>query len=92
MPKEYKVELSQPARDGFADLDKGDQGLVYKQLVKLKRAPELGTPLGNKMGFDLTGYSKLSVAQKRIRIIYEVAGSILVVTVIAIGAREAAKV
>ena len=77
MPEEYKVELSKPARDGSANLDKGDQRQVYKQLVKLKRAPELGTPLGNKMGFDLTGCRKLSVDQKRIRIIYEVAGRLL---------------
>jgi mRNA-degrading endonuclease RelE of RelBE toxin-antitoxin system len=92
MPSEYEVELIESAREGFAGLDKSDQILVTKQLEKLKRAPQLGVPLGNKMGYDLTGCYKLYAARKRIRIIYEIEDNRLIVTVIAIGAREAARV
>src|SRR5947209_5105016 len=92
MPEEYEVVFGPAATAGFADLSRADQKLVVKQLEKLKRAPELGEPLGNKMGFNLTGLRKLYVARKRIRVVYEMEGQKLVVTVIAVGVREDARV
>ncbi len=48
----------------------------------------MGQPLGNKAGMDLTGYFKLYVVKKKIRIIYELKEKLLIVSIISIGKRE----
>jgi mRNA-degrading endonuclease RelE of RelBE toxin-antitoxin system len=90
--REYRVLLGPVAKEAFDALPQHDRQLVFDQLKKLKRAPELGSPLGNMMGYRLTGYRKLYAAKKRIRIIYTVIEQKLVVEVIAIGPREGAQV
>lgn len=92
MPTLYEVTLAKSAEDGLAALDRSEQIQVVKQLEKLKRAPELGEVLGNKMGLPLTGYRKLYAARKRIRIIYTIQHEVVHVLVVAIGPREDAKV
>jgi mRNA-degrading endonuclease RelE of RelBE toxin-antitoxin system len=88
---EYNVELGPKAVEAFASLSRGDQRLVVRQLEKLKRAPELGAPLGNKMGYDLVGCRKLYAADKRLRVIYEIdQGN--TITVLAVGPRDKARV
>jgi len=89
---EYEVVFTRVAREGLAALDKSEREQVVKQLEKLKRAPGLGEPLGNKLGTYLAGLRKLRACQNRVRIIYEIMGRQLVVTVIAIGPRADAKV
>ncbi len=54
----------------------------------MKISPLLGEELGNKNGYDLTGYRKMYVCKKQIRIVYSVIQNILVVNIIAIGKRE----
>ncbi|HVF12607.1 MAG TPA: type II toxin-antitoxin system RelE/ParE family toxin [Actinomycetota bacterium] len=92
MPNHYEVELAPAAEAGLRSLDKSEQRLVVRQLEKLSRAPQLGEPLGTKMGTALAGYRKLYAARRRVRIIYSIESGKLVVSVIAIGAREDAKV
>src|SRR6266540_3414032 len=91
-PAEYEVQLTKTAEAGLASLDRSEQILVIRQFEKLKRAPELGEPLGVKYGMALTGFRKLYAAQKRIRVIYTIRGQQLLVLVVAIGPREDAKV
>ena len=62
--------------------------LVFKQLKKLRESPELGKPLGNKAGYDLSGCRKLYVDKKKIRIVYTIIEERIVVEVIAVGKRE----
>jgi mRNA interferase RelE/StbE len=91
MPVEHEVELGLKAVEAFSRLSRGDQKLILKQLEKLKRAPELGEALGNKLGFDLAGAYKLYAANKRLRVLYEYNKGSNGVFVLAIGPREAAK-
>ena len=88
---EYDVRFTRAAREGLAALDNSERKQVLKQIEKLKHAPELGPPLGTKLGTALAGYRKLYACKKRVRIIYEIQGLKLVVVVIAIGAREDAR-
>ena len=44
--------------------------------------------LGNKNGFDLTGYRKMYACKKQVRIVYSVVENVLLVNIIAIGERE----
>ena len=72
----------------FCSLDGSVKKLVKKQLDKLKTYPLLGEELGNKNGYDLTGYRKMYACKKQIRIVYSVVENVLLVNIIAIGKRE----
>ena len=69
-------------------MDRSVKKLVKKQLDKLKTSPLLGEELGNKNGFDLTGYRKMYACKKQVRIVYSVVENVLLVNIIAIGKRE----
>ncbi len=88
----WSIEISKPAEEGYADLDGSIRAQVRKQIEKLKKSPELGDPLGNRDGIDLTGYRKIYVAKKSIRIVFEIHSDRNVVRLIAIGKREDAEV
>ena len=57
-------------------------------LNKFKTLPFLVEELGNKNGYDLTGYRKMYACKKQIRIVYSVIDNLLLVHIIAIGKRE----
>jgi mRNA interferase RelE/StbE len=88
----YKVRLSESAKDEFLKLDGSVKKLVGKQLKALEENPFKGEVLGNKAGIDLTGFYKLYVHKKQIRIVYQVIGDELIVFVVAIGKRDGLEV
>ena len=85
MAAEYQVKLHPAARSDLVSLDRGLQQQAARQLAKLKTHPHAGEQLGNKAGFDLTGYRSLHFAGQRYRIVYHVDDEARVVRVIAIG-------
>ena len=56
-------------------------------LNKFKTLPFLVEELGNKNGYDFTGYRKMYACKKQIRIVYSVINYLLLVPIIAIGKR-----
>ena len=64
--------------------------LLSKSLkfIKLKKSPLLGEELGNKNGYDLTGYRKMYVCKKQVRIVYSIVENKLLINIIAIGKRN----
>lgn len=85
---EYEIKFHPMALKEFLELDGSIKKLVKKQLDKLKTAPLLGEELGNKNGYDLSGYRKMYACKKQIRIVYSVVENVLLVNIIAIGKRE----
>ena len=85
---EYQIKFHPAALHEFCKLDGSIKKLVKKQLDKLKKSPLLGEELGNKNGYDLSGYRKMYACKKQIRIVYSVIENILIVKIIAIGKRE----
>lgn len=85
---EYEIKFHPMALKEFLELDGSIKKLVKKQLDKLKTAPLLGEELGNKNGYDLSGYRKIYACKKQIRIVYSVVENILLVNIIAIGKAE----
>jgi len=83
----YKVELSEDAAADFRSLYGSLKKPVAVQLRKLEQSPQLGKPLGNKRGVDLTGYFKVYAVKKSIRIIYRIIEDRVVVDVVGIGKR-----
>ena len=59
---------------------------VKKQLEKLREAPYLGEELGNKNGYDLSGYRKMYANKKQI--VYSIKDEILLINIISIGNRD----
>ena len=84
----YSVHLIEEAKNDFKNLDNSQKIPVAKQLKQLVISPYKGNPLGKKFGIDLTGYYKLYVLKKQIRIIYTVVENKVTVEVISIGKRE----
>ena len=84
----YRVTLTAEAADDFRHLDGSLKKPVAKQLKKLETSPLLGEHLGNRAGFDLTGYYKLYAAKKGVRIVYRIIDQEVIVEVVAIGKRE----
>jgi len=88
----YSLKWKTEAEEEFRSLDKSIQQQAFAQFKKLANSPELGKPLGDKAGFDLTGYRKLYFFQKKYRILYELDQKNKEVIIYAIGKREDMKV
>lgn len=85
---EYEIFFHPEALKEFCVLDGSVKILVKKQLEKLKKSPLLGEELGNKNGYDLTGYRKMYVCKKQVRIVYSIVENKLLINIIAIGKRN----
>ncbi len=88
----YSVEFLPEAAREFEALDGSLRKLAARQIDKLAEKPDLGEPLGNRMGIDLTGYRKTYFGKKAYRIVYEIQRNKLVVVIIGIGKRERAEI
>jgi len=84
----YEIELKEGARDDLKSFDRSQQILILKQLNKIASSPELGEPLGNKNGYDLSGCRKMYVNKKQIRIVYKIIENKIIIEIIAIRKRE----
>lgn len=88
----YKVEFLPEAAREFEVLDGSLKKIAAKQIDKLADKPELGEPLGKRLGIDLTGYRKTYFGRKGYRIVYEIQRQRLVILIIGIGKRERAEI
>ena len=84
----YQLKLHPKIEDDLKELDSSLQIKVFKKLNQIQNSPELGLPLGNKNNMNLSGFRKVYVAKKRVRIVYEVQNEELLIYAIAIGKRD----
>ena len=84
----FEVEFLPEAAREFNALDGSLRKVAAKQIEKLTERPDLGEPLGKRMGIDLTGYRKIYFGKKAYRIVYEIQRQKLVILIIGIGKRE----
>ena len=84
----YSLLFKAEVEEDLAALSTREKELVFKQFKKLAASPELGHSLGNKAGFDLSGYRKMYADRKRIRIVYRIIDTRIEVEVVAVGKRE----
>jgi len=88
----YEVKFLPEAAREFEALDGSLKKLAAKQIDKLAEKPELGEPLGKRLGIDLTGYRKIYFGKRGYRIVYEIQRQKLVILIIGIGKRERAEI
>lgn len=84
----YNILYHPKVEEDMKSLDNNVQLMVLKKIKKLSEQPELGQPLGNKAGMNLTGYKKIYVCNKQIRIIYKINKDKIEIYIIAIGKRD----
>lgn len=84
----YAICYHPQVTEDLRQLDKGVRNKVFKKIEQLANAPELGELLGNKAGLDLSGYRKLYVDNRRIRIVYRIEDEIISIMIMAVGKRE----
>jgi mRNA interferase RelE/StbE len=92
MKMTYKLTFKEGVEKDLLKLSHAQEMLVLKQFQKLKTSPELGKPLGNKAGYNLSGCKKMYVDKKKIRIVYRIIDDEIVVEVIVVGKRDDMKV
>jgi len=84
----YKLSVKEEVKKGLSQFSSTQRMLVYKQFKKLQTSPKLGTLLGNKSGYNLSGCRKMYVDKKKIRIVYTILEEIITVEVVAVGKRD----
>ena len=85
----YQIEFIPEAAEDYKSLDGSIKNKVDKKLRELSKNPFIGEHLGNKFNINLTGYYKVYVADKKIRIVYRLlSDEIEIVEVWGIGKRD----
>ncbi|MBI1741727.1 type II toxin-antitoxin system RelE/ParE family toxin [Candidatus Acetothermia bacterium] len=84
----YTVQFVEGAVADLKALDPPLQQLAWKQMEKIAEAPELGKPLGQQMGYDLTGLRTIRFCRQVYRVVYEFFEEEGIVKVWGIGKRE----
>ncbi|MEA2073072.1 MAG: hypothetical protein U9O86_05755 [Campylobacterota bacterium] len=85
---QYKLEILIEAHEDIASFSNRERILIYKQFKKIVKSPELGSFLGNKNGYDLSGCRKMYADGKKIRIVYKVIEEKIIIEVVALGKRS----
>ena len=84
----YSLKLHDKVYDDLKVLDNALVIKVFKKLKQIQQSPQIGENLGNKNGMNLSGFKKVYIDKKRVRIVFEVQDDILTVYTIAIGQRD----
>src|SRR5574344_1459925 len=84
----YSLKLHGKVYDDLKVLDNALVIKVFKKLKQIQQSPQVGENLGNKNGMNLSGFKKVYIDKKRVRIVFEVQDDILTVYTIAIGQRD----
>lgn len=84
----YSIEFHDEVEKDLKSLGHSVSILVMKKLKKIVENPQVGEELGNKANLNLTGCKKVYVNNKKVRIVYRIIESKVLVYVIAIGKRD----
>ena len=84
----YSLKLHDKVYDDLKVLDNALIIKVFKKLKQIQQSPQIGENLGNKNGMNLSGFKKVYIDKKRVRIVFEVQDDILTVYTIAVGQRD----
>ena len=84
----YSLKLHDKVYDDLKVLDNALVIKVFKKLKQIQQSPQIGENLGNKNGMNLSGFKKVYIDKKRVRIVFEVQDDILTVYTITVGQRD----
>ncbi len=84
----YSIEYHPELEQDLKELGHSTALLVFKKLKKIAQNPIIGIDLGNKANMNLTGYKKVYVDKKKVRIVYKIVEDKVVVYVVVAGKRN----
>lgn len=85
----FQIEFIPEAAQDYDNLDGSIRKKVNKKLDELSKNPFLGEMLGNKFNINLSGFYKLYVDNKKVRIVYRLIGTeIEIIEIWGIGKRD----
>jgi mRNA interferase RelE/StbE len=84
----YEIKFHPLVEEDLKKLNNSVRIEVFKKLKKIQKSPELGELLGNKNGINLSGFRKMYVAKKQVRIVYQIVEKMVLIKVLVIGKRE----
>lgn len=67
-----KLKFHPEVKNDIDILDGSVKPRLKNTLNKIKKSPELGKPLGNKKGIDLSGCLKIYFHRKKYRVVYKI--------------------
>jgi len=76
---EFRLVLKESALKELRSLEGDQRKKCLAQLVKIRDNPLVGERLGHRAGIDLTGYRKIYVDRKTLRIVWTIEGDTIVV-------------
>ncbi len=85
----YEIKFHPLVEEDLKKLNNSVRIEVFKKLKKIQKSPELGELLGNKNGINLSGFRKMYVAKKQVRIVYQIVEKMVLIKVLVI--KEAQK-
>ena len=84
----YRIEFHEDVKKDLKALGHSTTTLVLKKLQKISQDPLIGTELGNKANNNLTGFRKVYVENKRVRIVYKIIDEKIEIFVVTVGKRD----
>ena len=84
----YTIVFHEDVDKDLSGLGHSTTILVFKKLKKIAQNPMTGHELGNKANYNLAGFRKVYLDNKRIRIVYKIIEDRIEILVIAIGKRD----
>lgn len=84
----YSIEYHEEVKNDFKKLGHSTTLLVLKKIKKIAQNPIIGDALGNKANSDLSGFRKVYVGNKRVRIVYKIINVRIEVFIVAVGKRD----
>ncbi len=84
----YSLRFHPKVDEDLKEFSYTQKRLIFKQLQKIEKSPELGQLLGNKNGYDLSGCRKMYADNKQIRIVYKIVEEQIIIEVVALGKRN----
>jgi mRNA interferase RelE/StbE len=84
----YRINYHEEVEKDFKELGHATTLLVVKKIQKLAQNPIIGDDLGNRANMNLSGYKKVYVDNKKVRIVYKIIDDKIEIFVIAVGKRN----
>jgi mRNA interferase RelE/StbE len=88
----YHIDYHEDVKKDFKELGHNITILALKKIEQIAKNPKLGKELGNKANLNLSGFRKVYIDNKRVRIVYKIIENKITIFVIAVGKRDDMKV